>query len=564
MVCAFALTASRTAQASQGAAPGDQPPSACGAQPFCYDTPHFAATITSFRTSTVNGYKIIDTSIRFQNKTDQPLVLGYVNQSGFATDDRGNRSIVGGPNGYRGIGLVVGNNFDPKLIVRALSSGEAQFELVLQGAPQIIGLHHVLDITVAEIKTLEGNQHMLDGEFPLHFEGLTNGVSQGGGVIAAAPASAASAISSLKSIFGKKKGVQNAAAVANSAANSVAANAAASAASPQSSSANVSGQQGGLAAKVADTSTQPQATASGANAAQPQLKSIPAGNGTAGGRNPNAVGEAPAQSAAPWTPPSDNAGETAALADPLKLPEVSKMPDVVGVRLGMSEQEALQILHGQYPRGRFQPIPASGIFATNPKADYGFNVLPTDVIATDVVVSLTAPPSRQVVWRVVRYTRRMHANRANVLAALRAKYGKESLAGAESGSLVTDERSIGMLLWVFDEHGGRPPMPSPQTFGSGSMTAIPCGAYAGSGGVLSDIGPRIPTEEPKSQDWCSSVVAIVVTIGTGEIVENTTTNMVDMKLAARTANAYVAWKRDYDARARAADLEKSKKNKPVF
>ena len=71
-------------------------------------------------------------------------------------------------------------------------------------------------------------------------------------------------------------------------------------------------------------------------------------------------------------------------------------------------------------------------------------------------------------------------------------------------------------------------------------------------------------EEAKSQDWCSSVVAIVVTIGSAEIVENTFTNMVDMKLAARTANAYMAWKHDYDARLRAADLEKSKKNKPVF
>jgi hypothetical protein len=240
------------------------------------------------------------------------------------------------------------------------------------------------------------------------------------------------------------------------------------------------------------------------------------------------------------------------------------MPDVVGVRLGMSLPQALQILRGQYPRGRFQEIPASGIFPTNPKADYGFNILPTDAIATDVVVSLTAPPSRQVVWRIVRYTRRIHTNHANVLAALREKYGKESLAGLDNGTITTDDRRIGQLLWVFDEHGGRPPMPSPQAFGSSSMIGIPCGAMAGSGGVLSDVGPRIPMEETKSQDWCSSIVGVVVTIDSTEIVENTTTNMVDMKLAARTANAYVAWKRDADAKARAAEIEKSKKNKPAF
>jgi hypothetical protein len=59
-------------------------------------------------------------------------------------------------------------------------------------------------------------------------------------------------------------------------------------------------------------------------------------------------------------------------------------------------------------------------------------------------------------------------------------------------------------------------------------------------------------------------VAILVTIDPSEIVENTFTYMVDMKLATRTANAYLAWKRDADARARAAEITKSKQNKPVF
>ena len=46
--------------------------------------------------------------------------------------------------------------------------------------------------------------------------------------------------------------------------------------------------------------------------------------------------------------------------------------------------------------------------------------------------------------------------------------------------------------------------------------------------------------------------------------ENTTVAVMDMRLANRTANAYLAWKHDADAKARAAKLEKSKKNKPVF
>lgn len=516
------------------------PASACGAQPFCVETNDFIATVTSFRTSTVGASRIINVSVRFQNRTAQPLVLGYVASSGITTDERGNRYIVYGPNGFRGIGLVYGSTFDPRLTLRPVSSGDAQFEMHLQATPQNAGQSFTVDLTIDEINTT-GNQPALGGEFPLHFEGLANGVSQAAGSLAGAPDGLANAVSNLKSIFGKKKAVQSAATVASSAASTASTvNAAAnSAASQPSSAANTPGQAGSSAKAV------PQQVAS----AQPAA-------GTPNGQTAGA--------AEPWTPPADKATEAAALVDPLKLPEVAKMPDVVGVRLGMTEQQALQILHGQYPRGRFQEIPAGGIFPTNPKADYGFNVLPTDAIATDVVVSLTAPPGPQVVWRVVRFTRRIHANHASVLAALRQKYGKESLAGHENGAITTDEQSIGQLLWVFDEHGGRPPMPAPQAFGSGSMIGIPCGAMVGSGGPLSDIGPRIPMEEPKSQDWCSSVVAIVVTIGAAEIVENTTTNMVDMKLAARTANAYLAWKRDADARARAADLEKSKKNKPVF
>lgn len=163
-----------TGQGQAAAAAG--PPSICGNQQLCQEGVDFAATITSFRISTDSyNHRIMDATVRFQNKTNQPLVLGYVNQSGIATDDRGNRSVPWGPNAYRGIGLVAGSNFDPKFIVRAGGWGDAQFELVQQGWPQVVGFNYVLDLTVAEINTFEGNQHTLGGEFPLHFQGLANG-----------------------------------------------------------------------------------------------------------------------------------------------------------------------------------------------------------------------------------------------------------------------------------------------------------------------------------------------------------------------------------------------------
>src|SRR5271167_4815819 len=239
-----------SASQAQTAAPAANPAQStfCGNQPLCYEASDFAATITDFRTSTQGGYKIIDVIVRFQNKTNQPLILGYLVNSGTALDDRGNRYIVYGANGFRGIGQVYGgNNFDPKFNIRGGGFGDAQFELMWAPGQTVYGLTFELNLTVDEINTVEGGQHTLGGEFPLHYRGLSNGVvggsqgqassysSQGQGTTSASglppcgttatsltgaansagvqvPASAnntvsnaSAAFSSLGSLFGKKK-----------------------------------------------------------------------------------------------------------------------------------------------------------------------------------------------------------------------------------------------------------------------------------------------------------------------------------------------------------------------
>src|SRR5215470_20351281 len=152
------------------------PPQICGNTAYCYETNDFAATVTSFRITTDAAKRqILDLTIRFQNKTNQQLVLGYVNASGNASDDRGNRLVPWGPNASRGLGLVYGANFDPKFVVRPAGYGDAQFEFYPQGYPQVVGFTYTLDLSVAEINTFEGNQHTLGEEFPLHFQGLRNG-----------------------------------------------------------------------------------------------------------------------------------------------------------------------------------------------------------------------------------------------------------------------------------------------------------------------------------------------------------------------------------------------------
>jgi hypothetical protein len=159
-----------TAAAAQGQSPG-----ICANQPLCYETADFAATVTDFRTSVSGGYHIVDASLRIQNKTPNQLVLGYNNGSGTALDDQGVRYSVGGGNALRGMGLVNGQSVDPKFSLPPGGYGDVRFEL-LGGGAQVYGLTYELDITVSEIKVLEGNQHSLGGEFPLQFQGLANGV----------------------------------------------------------------------------------------------------------------------------------------------------------------------------------------------------------------------------------------------------------------------------------------------------------------------------------------------------------------------------------------------------
>ena len=589
IACAFALASARAAEPFQAAAPAaDQQPTACGAQSYCYDSPHFAATVTSFRTSTVNGYKLIDTSIRFLNKTNQPLILGYVTASGFATDDRGNRSAVGGPNGYRGIGLVVGNNFDPKMIVRPGGSAEAQFELVLQGFPQIVGFHYVLDLTVAEIKTLEGNQHMLDGEFPLHFEGLANGVSQGAGSLAGAPDGLANAVSNLKSLFGKKKAVQNAATVANSAASTVGAvNAAANSAASQSSPAAVANTVS-QAASSSTASQPPTSSPSGATASQnlsapgqsgqpaptqqtPTQAQLRRGSAKAAPQqlaNTQPAAEIPnkseAGSAEPWTPPA-NAGPAASRVAPIKL-EPEKMPDVIGVHLGMDPKEAMAIMRSHYPKNRPTSYDTSNLAAFPGPVFQGSYINPVNNLDDNFVFYATLPPEKQLVWKVNRMTKGMHINRQTLLAALRAKYGKESAAfGPDRNTPTSNDTEINLMLWLFDESGHHVPLSN-----SNARTAVECEAVGPSGvgsSYLMDEAYGTNNNAPliSGNPWCkSSYVGVSAEFAVGPIIEMVVTDMMDLPLAVRTSHSTAVWYRAQAERARQQDLEKSKQVKPVF
>lgn len=264
-------------------------------------------------------------------------------------------------------------------------------------------------------------------------------------------------------------------------------------------------------------------------------------------------------SAEPWTPPADDSSS----AKPVKL-DPTKMPDIIGLRLGMTAQEALEVSHKTYPGDLYAPTIANW-WPSAEKPDYGYNVLsrlPGN--NKDVVLSFTAPPGNQLIWKIERQTQRMHTNRNTLIAALREKYGKETVAFTNNGSgvVATSDASIGELIWLYDESGARTPLPPLSVINMQNQGIQGCVA---SGGVGEPTMPKDDDWGKTLSEWCAHhLVALSVMFPNMDIIEYTITKMEDVPLAMRTSHAAAAWLRDVAQKQHQEDLEKSKENKPVL
>jgi hypothetical protein len=163
---------------------------ACPANTSCVATRSFVATVTNFRTSTQGRNRVLSTTVRFENKSSQPLTIGYVRESGVALDELGNRYVVPGANGVRAIGEIAGTSIDPKFTLQPGEASDARFELVWEPGKTAAGKQFELDMAVREIATAAGDQLKLGAEHALHFAGL----GSPGGAAAASTAAPAAAI----------------------------------------------------------------------------------------------------------------------------------------------------------------------------------------------------------------------------------------------------------------------------------------------------------------------------------------------------------------------------------
>lgn len=175
-----------------GDAGAAQAPNPCAGQAACSEVGTFVATVTDFRTSKVSYYTIVSATVRFKNKLNRPLILGYVGGSGTATDDQGHRYEVTSANGVRGIGWITGNTFDSKFTLQPGEAADARIEMAWRPASRadIFGTSWVMEFAIREIDPLAGNQFRLGREHALSFRGFKEGWVSTTQAVAASPAPA--------------------------------------------------------------------------------------------------------------------------------------------------------------------------------------------------------------------------------------------------------------------------------------------------------------------------------------------------------------------------------------
>ena len=148
------------------------------------------------------------------------------------------------------------------------------------------------------------------------------------------------------------------------------------------------------------------------------------------------------------------------------------LPDILGIQLGMPARDAHAKLQAQIPKNKIQ-VMSDNLPTIDKPVIKSFSSAPAEQImmgmeADQVTVDVTLPPSKQAVWRVIRqhYFANKGIPKTTLLASLREKYGKETLANYNQNKPATDDSQIQNLLWLFDEQGRPAPLPPKSTLNS--------------------------------------------------------------------------------------------------
>ena len=252
-------------------------------------------------------------------------------------------------------------------------------------------------------------------------------------------------------------------------------------------------------------------------------------------------------------PPAPAPPQAAPAVDP------SKLPDIIGVHLGMSLDQAKAAFAQAYT-SRIDVLPLVwGPGGGSVRSVYTMRTETPDQ-TSDMAVDFTLPPNPQVVWHVGRRAPQPHVNRSVILAALRQKYGKETVAMSRTGMPANNNGEIVSMYWDMDEQGhvasGAPPMMPTGPYG--------CSISWGSSGTQ----PTTPAKNGLPDFCAKSFVGLVVNLGfypdSRDIIISTTTEMVDYPVLVRSQAATDAFTKNGNQQLQKQQEQKSKETKPVL
>jgi hypothetical protein len=234
---------------------------------------------------------------------------------------------------------------------------------------------------------------------------------------------------------------------------------------------------------------------------------------------------------------------------------MGSLPDILGIRPGMPAQQAYELLKAHGPKDKI-------VVGEFPIRGVSEKPVPTAMAVTFqganppefVVLLLTPPPGKQVVWSMSR-TFEIDKNKpllaSNVVAGLRQKYGPE-----------VDERTH---YWAFDEKGRRDESAGPKGSNCGGSINRPAVASADS--TVTQVVSYLATIPLPASNPCNSFVDIRAVFNgpSPEYVFHIDVELTDWALGVRAQQAYQAFVANADAARQKDDIEKAKKRDgPVF
>ncbi|HYP04987.1 MAG TPA: hypothetical protein VER03_02030 [Bryobacteraceae bacterium] len=147
----------------------------CAGKRFCEETDSFGVIVRDFRPSTISGsVRVVSATLKFLNKTNRPLILGYVRSAGVAVDERGNRYTLASAESVRGMGEITGREFDPKFTLAPGQTADTRFEFIWQwNGRDILGMKAWdVEVAVRSVTEVAPGQYRFGAEHALQFRGV--------------------------------------------------------------------------------------------------------------------------------------------------------------------------------------------------------------------------------------------------------------------------------------------------------------------------------------------------------------------------------------------------------